>query len=629
MFRIRRFLSVIGCAVLTTALATAQAPATPQPTCITNVSLGLPDDDGGEPTKVHVVLRYGRIDEILSADAPIPSGVRIVDGEGLIGLPAFIDAYTRTGVETPEPAIDQDIPVDVGASVRIDMREANRKGIEPAFRAAEALAIDADASRAWRENGFGAAHVAPGGQLLAGTTCVASTREAAMRDVVLRPDAFAAAAFQASGPGYPGTLMGYMAQLRQFFLDAARHAELAARYEAGRPGLRPPFDAELEAGGDVLAGKRVLLCETGSHRDIERWIGLADELEFAIAISGGKDAWRAADRLAERDIPVYLTLDWGKEVKDPLAKDKKKKGKDKEEDTEEAIDAEDPDAGDAEAVEASAAPDAETTDDDAAGEEEAEEAERDWQYKEPLGVRVERRRRWEETRDSALRLTEAGVRFAFGTGTEKPGKLLEKVRTLVETGLAEDAALAALTTHAAELLGLDKRLGRIEPGYDATLALWSADPLTDKKAKVVWVFVDGFPTEFDLPDEADEEAGEGPAEGVDASGTWTLTIAGDDGEAQEATLTIEMAEDGAVTGKHESKNPRDDSNMTIDVTGTVNGTSLKLSGSFEMGDFAVDFTYAMKLEGDSLSGDVTYEIPVMSEPIVRTVDGERDPKSAR
>ena len=62
----------------------------------------------------------------------------------------------------------------------------------------------------------------------------------------------------------------------------------------------------------ILSGETVLLCDAESHRDMERWIKLSDEFGFEIAVSGGRDAWRLAETLANRDIPVVLTLDWGK-----------------------------------------------------------------------------------------------------------------------------------------------------------------------------------------------------------------------------------------------------------------------------------------------------------------------------
>jgi len=607
MSRPRILGSLLGLVLVATPTAFAQALDRPKPTCIRNVSL---DRTGESEERFTLVLREGRIEAVLPADAPAPKGVHLVDGEGLLCLPAFVDAYTRTGVALPEPKIDQDVPVDTASDVRVDMRAANRKGIRPAFRAAQALAIDRAASEAWREAGFGLALVSPVGELLSGTSCLVTTREAAMRDLVVTPDVFACAGFRAGGPGYPSTLMGYHAQLRQFFLDAQRQTELQRRSEAGRSGPRPPFDAELTAGSDLLGGGRTVLCEAESHRDVERWIKLADAFGFRIAVSGGRDAWRVADVLAEREIPVLLTLDWGKEVEDPNAKDEKKEEGEAPEAIEEIAAAEE---GVSEAAPV-----------EAAAEEDEEEPEIAWEYEEPLGVRLERRREWEETRACAIRLYEKGVSFAFGTDGDKPAKLLERVRALVEAGLPADAALAALTTDAAELLGVEKRVGRIAPGYDATLALWSADPLTEKKAKPVFVFVDGRETKYDRPEEGAETEGGAPDEGVDASGRWILTVQGD-GDEREVGLELEMAEDGSVTGTLTQENPMDQSKMEIDVTGAVNGKELTLEGTFSFGDTEVDFRYGLTLDGDELSGEATINVPMMPQPIVRSVEGKRTP----
>lgn len=650
---LHRGILAVAASVLVVGAATAQAPPRPQPTCVEHVTLGL----GEDASKATLLLREGRIAAILEPDAPVPPGMHVIEGEGLVCLPTFIDGFTHTGVETPAPDPDQDVPVDTTADVRIDMRLANRKGIEPAFRAAEAFAFDQKDAEAWREAGFGVALVSPGGQLLSGTSVLATTREAAARDLVVEPDVFAHAAFATNaggdqqaeggrrrrgGSGYPSTLMGYIAQLRQFFLDSKWHAELERRQEQGRPGLRPPFDAELEAGVALIGGKKRLVCEAETHRDILRWIKLADEFGLWISISGGRDAWRVADVLAARDIPVFLTLDWGKEVKDPLAKAEKKGKKEKEgrkrekgeeveaveetppgaEPQEEAPE-ESPEEAQEEVEEAPEAPQAEES-----AEEPAEE-ETVWDYEEPLGVRLERRKEWEEKRDCAIRLHEAGVRFAFGTAGEKPKKLLENVRTLIEAGLPADAALAGLTTDAAALLGEAGRLGKIAPGFDATFTLWSGDPLTDAKAKARWAFVDGFPSEFEKPAEKKKEGSNGggaPAEGLDVSGTWALEVSGDEG-TRTSTMTLTMAPDGSIEGSISQENPRDQSLMEADVTGKLSGKELELSYTFTMGEFSLDVTLQGTVEGDELDGTATFSTPWSQEPMTRDVKGKREPQN--
>jgi len=609
---------VLSATLLSASWVNAQAPASPIPTCIRNVAIDTSADDA---QLVTLILRDGRIAQILGADAATPQGMREIDGAGLFCLPAFVDAISYTGVQSPSPAIDQDKPVDVGADVRVDMRQANRKGIQPAFSAARALAIETKDSEAWREAGFGTAHINPARNLLGGTSCVAATREAAARDLVLRADAFSSAAFSASGAGYPQTLMGYIAQLRQFFLDAGRHAELQQRYAVQRPGARPAFDAELEAGGRILAGQSVLLCEAVSNRDVERWFKMSDRFGFKLALSGGRDAWRVAAEIAEREIPVLLTNDWGKEVKDPLAEKKdKKKGKKKDAAEPSEEDQEDP-AGEKDVVEAAADADQEQT----AAAEADEEEERSYTYDEPLAARIDRRKEWEKHRDCALRLHEAGVKIAFGSGAEKPSKLLENARAMVEAGLPREVALAAMTSEPARILGLAQRLGRVQAGFDANLTLWSADPLTDEKAKPVYIYVDGFETKYERP-KAKGEGDGAPAEGLDVSGNWSVQSDEDDG-GEPTRLALVMSEDGAVSGTLTTQNPQDESELTAEVSGSLKGNKLSLEAVITMGDMEVTLGYELEVDGDAVSGQLNIMVPAMPEPMERSVSGSRIPDS--
>ncbi|HVS19520.1 MAG TPA: amidohydrolase family protein, partial [Planctomycetota bacterium] len=510
------------------------------------------------------------------------AAARVVEGEGWIALPAFVDACSATGLAVPEPEAEQDVPVPYDAGPRIDMRAANRKGVQPAFRAVDALALEDDATTAWRDSGFGTLVCAPHGELLVGDGALVVTRDAAARDRVLTPDVGAHAAFRASGGGYPSTIMAHLAQLRQFFHDARRQAVLEERFAAGRPGARPPFDANLRAALPLLDGSKRLWCRAERADDIRRWLRLADEFELSIGIVGGREAWRVAETLAERGVPVVLTLEWGKEVEDPHAE--KKKTEEKKEKAEESR------AEDAEEAEGA----------EEAGEEDSDEevAKDPNVYVEPMALREERRRLWLEGRDCALRLAEAGVEFGFGTVDAKPGELLKNVRTLVEAGLAEEVALAALTSTPAEQLGVGARIGALEVGRDATLALWTGSPFR-KESKLARLFVDGFEHEFDL--EVEDEDATPPDEGVDASGEWTLSFRGS-GDTRDGSASLTMAEDGAVTGTLRSEAP-DGSMLASEVEGRVSGTTLVLRGTFEVGGTSIEVRLEAELDGDSLSGE--------------------------
>jgi imidazolonepropionase-like amidohydrolase len=75
----------------------------------------------------------------------------------------------------------------------------------------------------------------------------------------------------------------------------------------------------------------------------------------------------------------------------------------------------------------------------------------------------------------------AGVKIAFGTdaGVSKHGKNAEEFVSLVKYGMPPSAAIVAATTNAAELLGLSKEIGSLDPGKAADLIAVDGDPTTD------------------------------------------------------------------------------------------------------------------------------------------------------
>ena len=89
-------------------------------------------------------------------------------------------------------------------------------------------------------------------------------------------------------------------------------------------------------------------------------------------------------------------------------------------------------------------------------------------------------------------LEKAGVRFAFCTDSpEVPGALLAATAAAcVREGLSEEAAMRALTSTSAEILGLQDRIGRLEAGMEADIAVFRAHPL-DLRARPAYVFVGG------------------------------------------------------------------------------------------------------------------------------------------
>ncbi|MEO2162312.1 MAG: hypothetical protein ABGY29_07265 [bacterium] len=590
---------LIGTALVTLLAQVAVAQnraATPAPHALRGVRLSAEDD-----APLHtILLRNGRIEAIQPADAAVPPGMVEIDAEGLLAVPGFLDAWTQTGCETPSPVAEQDRPASVGANVLVDMRQANRKGIQPAFEVASAFALDEEGVKSHRKEGFGVVLSSPSGEILAGHSALAVLRDAARRDVIVKGGFLQHAAFRASGSGYPNTLMGFHAQLRQFFYDTQYHFELGARREAGKSGPRPAWDRELMAGVRILDGQEVVLCEAQSARDIRRWIRLSEEFGFQIAIAGGAEAWKAAPELAAKRISVVLDLDWGKEPKDPDAKEESKKG------DEEATPEHEGDAP------------AESTSE----QEEPDEAEPglDYNYHEPEGVLREKRRLWVERRDNALRLQEAGVSVLFGSGSRKASDLMDGLRALVDAGYSKDLVQEALTSSAAQWLGVDEEFGQLEVGYSATLSLWSDDP-TQEDAQVTWSFVEGFAEEFEIK----EGGGEGPAEGVDLTGTWSITMGS--GESGGGSMTLTMDEEGGIKGTALLSETLGEDEQKASVVGSVSGHDVELTFTMDMGDSQAEIVVECELKGDSLKG--TGNLNVAGHEMELEVNGKRTPKAGK
>ena len=87
--------------------------------------------------------------------------------------------------------------------------------------------------------------------------------------------------------------------------------------------------------------------------------------------------------------------------------------------------------------------------------------------------------------ENLAKLHAGGVSIAAGTDAGGvpwgfPGYAMhDELERMVEAGLSPRDALHAATAGGAQLLGLERRIGRIAPGYAADVLLLRADPLAD------------------------------------------------------------------------------------------------------------------------------------------------------
>lgn len=91
---------------------------------------------------------------------------------------------------------------------------------------------------------------------------------------------------------------------------------------------------------------------------------------------------------------------------------------------------------------------------------------------------------WPRTVELTGQAYRAGVRLALGTDAGNPAvfhglAVHRELELLVRAGLAPVQALAAATTLAAAKVGVEHRLGTVEPGKEADLVMLSASPVDD------------------------------------------------------------------------------------------------------------------------------------------------------
>src|SRR2546430_17638713 len=99
--------------------------------------------------------------------------------------------------------------------------------------------------------------------------------------------------------------------------------------------------------------------------------------------------------------------------------------------------------------------------------------------------------------ETARKAFKAGVKFAMGSDAIYTmfGQNTRELGWFVKAGMTPEQALRTATTNAAELLGKEKELGAVAPGYFADLVAVQGDPLADIDVvmkKVKWVLEVGL-----------------------------------------------------------------------------------------------------------------------------------------
>ena len=90
---------------------------------------------------------------------------------------------------------------------------------------------------------------------------------------------------------------------------------------------------------------------------------------------------------------------------------------------------------------------------------------------------------------NARLLHEAGVKTSLHSDNSQiAARMNWEAAKMARAGVDREDALAMVTINTAELLGIDDRVGSLEPGKDGDFVLWSTDPLsTTTRAEQTWI----------------------------------------------------------------------------------------------------------------------------------------------
>ena len=408
-----------------------------------------------------IVVRDGLI-AVIGSTVAIPGDARVIDGTGLTVYPGLIDAYGSLGVSSaPAQGASGGRGGGLGGPAATPARSASNSnypaGLQPEVSVLELLRADGEAFSGPTSVGITTALTGSGSGIFQGQSAVINLAGTDVNAMVVKAPVSQNIGFSAiRGAAFPNSLMGVFAALRQQLLDAQHYRDVKAAYEKNPRGMsRPEFDPSLEALLPVIARTQPVIMNASTQREIERALDLAREFGLRPIIAGGAEAHLMAARLKAENVPVLLTLNFPRRTAAPAA--------------------------------------------DA----------------DPDPIRVLRER--VEAPKAAGRLAEAGVKFAFQSGgISNWPDFSANVQRAVENGLSRDAALKALTLQSAEILGVSDRLGSLEQGKIANLALVRGDLLD--RGRVTQLFIDGRLVAVRTPT---QPAGAG---GAGITGTWTVAV---------------------------------------------------------------------------------------------------------
>jgi Amidohydrolase family len=480
----------------------------------------------------------------------IPPEAIVIKADSMFVYPGFIDGLTRAGVNKPKEETNREKVKDLGNP------PPDRAGITPQNDVRLFLNPSDKLVEELRNIGFTVAQVVPHGNFLPGQGSIVLLAGKSADQMVLVNNSSLYSELTGASGMYPTTTMAVMAKWRELYKQASQAKAYQNLYTANRVGLeRPVSDRITEAFYPVIDQRMPVVFKSEKVLETQRIFALKNDLGFSLMIGDLKEGWPIINKIKASGAKVFLSLDLPEEKKDEK-KDEKKPDSTKIKETPKTKTATD--------IEKEAL--------------EKRKAEAIANYT-----------------SQAKEFNKAGVPFGFSTLSAKTKDIHANLRRMIAAGLSEDAALGALTTIPAQLLGLSDRLGTIDNGKMANLVI-SDKPYFSEKAKVKYVFVDGVLYKMEVKEAKKSDSNIK----VEIEGTWSTVTQSPQGNT-----------DGKVVFKKEGNS------YTGSVSGgrlpapvdmkevSLEGNTLTYSYSISFGGNSTKVEVEATVDGDTFKGNAS------------------------
>lgn len=248
-----------------------------------------------------VIVKDGKIVQVLKGKADLGPQVKVIDATGLHLYPGMIDAATILGL------------TELGSAKETqDYRDSG--DFQPDLKASTAINPDSALIPVTRANGVTSVVTRPVGSVIAGQSAFINLEGWVPREMTVKDPLALNVTFPTIFSGFrtspDGPNLGRAVQKRQREEKIRRLKLLfkqAKRYAAAREqSSDTPMNPRLEAIVPYVHGEKPVVIEVKRKPEILEALKLADELKIKIVLSGAIDAWKVADEIKKRDVPVIL-----------------------------------------------------------------------------------------------------------------------------------------------------------------------------------------------------------------------------------------------------------------------------------------------------------------------------------